>query len=556
MKSKRYNIPLLLLFCILFNVYSKRDTSSVLLKLDKIIENSHTYVLERENRIAHYKKKLQGVQPFSISEYEINSKLFDEYKPFICDSAIHYQNKNLEIAEKLQDQKKIFESKINLAYILGSIGLYKEAADLLESIDVSELPESLHIKFYETHLRVFGELAFYTQDRRKSQVYWKVFDANLYKLKEILTPEHEFYLQLKEDSARNAHNYDLAIEINDTFLSKTTLGTPEHASVAFRRSLIYQWQGDKKNQKYFLTLSAISDIQSAIKDQASLMNLAQILYEEGDIDRAYNYIRFSWNATRFYNAKLRSLQSSSILSLIDKTYQTKIEKQKTKLQYFLIITTSLLILLLFTVIVIYRQIKRISIAKMTLQRANDDLNRLNVELNALNEELKQVNQTVFSTNNALIESNKIKEVYIGKFIELCSIYINKIGDYRKKVHTTIKDGNISEAKLITQSQDIMNEEFDELYASFDRAFLQLFPDFIEKVNELLNENDKFILHKGELLHPELRIIALMRLGIVDGSKISQFLRYSLTTVYNYRTKTKNRTYLQKDEFDYRISLIR
>lgn len=556
MKSKRYNIPLLLLFCILFNVYSKRDTSSVLLKLDKIIENSHTYVLERENRIAYNKKKLQGVQPFSISEYEINSKLFDEYKPFICDSAIHYQNKNLEIAEKLQDQKKIFESKINLAYILGSIGLYKEAADLLESIDVSELPESLHIKFYETHLRVFGELAFYTQDRRKSQVYWKVFDANLYKLKEILTPEHEFYLQLKEDSARNAHNYDLAIEINDTFLSKTTLGTPEHASVAFRRSLIYQWQGDKKNQKYFLTLSAISDIQSAIKDQASLMNLAQILYEEGDIDRAYNYIRFSWNATRFYNAKLRSLQSSSILSLIDKTYQTKIEKQKTKLQYFLIITTSLLILLLFTVIVIYRQIKRISIAKMTLQRANDDLNRLNVELNALNEELKQVNQTVFSTNNALIESNKIKEVYIGKFIELCSIYINKIGDYRKKVHTTIKDGNISEAKLITQSQDIMNEEFDELYASFDRAFLQLFPDFIEKVNELLNENDKFILHKGELLHPELRIIALMRLGIVDGSKISQFLRYSLTTVYNYRTKTKNRTYLQKDEFDYRISLIR
>ena len=556
MKSKRQNVPLLLLFCILYNVYSKQDTSSVLLKLDKIIENSHTYVLERENRIAYNKKKLQGVQPFSISEYEINSKLFDEYKPFICDSAIHYQNRNLEIAEKLQDQKKIFESKINLAYILGSIGLYKEAADLLESIDKSKLPESLHIKFYETHLRVFGELAFYTQDRRKSQVYWKIFDANLFNLKEILTPEHEFYLQLKEDSARNAHNYDLAIEINETFLSKTTLGTPEHASVAFRRSLIYQWQGDKKNQKYFLTLSAISDIQSAIKDQASLMNLAQILYEEGDIDRAYNYIRFSWNATRFYNAKLRSLQSSSILSLIDKTYQTKIEKQKTKLQYFLIITTSLLILLLFTVIIIYRQIKRLSVAKMTLQRANDDLNRLNVELNALNEELKQVNQTVFSTNNALIESNKIKEVYIGKFIELCSIYINKIGDYRKKVHTTIKDGNISEAKLITQSQDIMNEEFDELYASFDRAFLQLFPDFIEKVNELLNENDKFILHKGELLHPELRIIALMRLGIVDGSKISQFLRYSLTTVYNYRTKTKNRTYLQKDEFDYRISLIR
>jgi hypothetical protein len=155
----------------------------------------------------------------------------------------------------------------------------------------------------------------------------------------------------------------------------------------------------------------------------------------------------------------------------------------------------------------------------------------------------------------LTESNKIKEVYIGRFIELCSIYINKIDDFRKKINTKIKDGKIKEAGLMTQSQDIMDEEFEELYANFDNAFLQLFPSFVEKVNELLNENDRFILKKGELLNPELRIIALMRLGINDGSKISHFLRFSLTTVYNYRTKTKNRTYLQKEEFDNKILQI-
>ena len=249
------------------------------------------------------------------------------------------------------------------------------------------------------------------------------------------------------------------------------------------------------------------------------------------------------------------MQSSPLLSLIDKTYQAKIEDQKAKLQNYLLLISSLTIFIAFALLIIYKQNRKLSSAKKDLQNANDDLNHLNSELNKLNDELTEVNQVLFSTNNALTESNKIKEVYIGRFIELCSIYINKIDDFRKKINAKIKDGNIKEASLLTQSQDIMDEEFEELYANFDNAFLQLFPNFVEKVNELLNENDRFLLKKGELLNPELRIIALMRLGISDGSKISHFLRYSLTTVYNYRTKTKNRTFLQKEEFDNKILQI-
>lgn len=562
MISTTFNIELktriffLIIFLSFSNVlFSQEDFSAVLLRLDSTIAKSNLYTQERERRIENYKKKLQNVKPFSTTEYEINSQLYKEYKPYICDSAIHYQNKNIEIAIHLNDQIKEYESKLELAYLLGSIGLYKEAVDLLEDIDRSKLSNLALIDYYNTYIRVYGELASYTQDKRKSKVYWKVFDAKLISLKATITNDNPLYLQLKEDSARNAHKFDEALKLNDILFSKTTPGTPDHALMSFRRSLIYNWQGNKEKQKYYLAISAISDIQSAIKDQASLMMLAQILYEEGDTDKAYNYIRFSWDATMFYNAKLRSLQSSSIFSLIDKTYKAKIENQKTKLQNYLILSSSLLLLLVFTLFVIYRQIKRLSIAKKTLQHANANLNHLNAELNKLNDELHTVNEVLHSTNNELSESNKIKEVYIGRFIELCSIYINKIDDFRKKVHTKIKEGNISEAKLITQSQDIMDVEFEELYLNFDNAFLQLFPDFVEKVNELLNEKDRFILKKEELLNPELRIIALMRLGISDGSKISNFLRYSLTTVYNYRTKTKNRTYLQKEEFDNKILQI-
>ncbi|MDP4238388.1 MAG: DUF6377 domain-containing protein [Bacteroidota bacterium] len=550
-------IYILILFISFSNVlFSHEDFPSLLLRLDSTIEKSNSYTQKREKRIENYKKELRKVKPFSISEYKINSLLYKEYKPYICDSAIFYQNKNIEIAIRLHDKNREDESKLEQAYLMGSIGLYKEAVDLLEGIDQSRLSNLKLIDYYNTHLRVYGELAFYTQDKRESKIYWKVFDAKLISLKAAITPENPLYLQLKEDSARNAHKFDEALKLNQISLSTTPFGTPKYALVTFRRSMIYQWQGNRDKQKYYLALSAISDIRSAIKDQASLMILAQILYEEGDIDRAYNYIRFSWNATMFYNAKLRSLQSSSILSLIDKTYQAKIEKQKTKLQYYLILTSSLLILLVFALFIIYKQIKRLSTAKRDLQLANADLNHLNAELIKLNDELTSVNQILNRTNNELSESNTIKEVYIGRFIELCSTYINKIDDFRKKVHNKIKDGKINDAKLMTQSQDIMDEEFNELYANFDNTFLQLFPDFVGKVNELLNENDRFVLKKGELLNPELRIIALMRLGISDGSKISQFMRYSLTTVYNYRTKTKNRTYLPKEEFDNKILQIR
>lgn len=548
--------PLLLFFTVWNATYAQNDLSDLLLRLDSAIEKSDIYTTEREVRIQKLKQKLHQVEPFSIAEYLLNTQIYDEYKPYICDSAIAYKNKNIEIAQHLHDINKEYDSKLSLAYLMGSIGLYKEAVDLLESIDRSKLAESLLVDFYNTYLRVYGELAYYTQDNRKARIYWNIFDVKLIELKSVITPDNPMNLQLKEDSVRNAQNYPEALKLNDLWLSKLIPGTPEYALVTFRRSMIYQGQGDRENQKIYLALSAISDIQSAIKDQASLMTLSQMLYEEGSIDRAYRYIRFSWSATTFYNAKLRSLQSSTILSLIDKTYQAKIESQKSELQKYLILISSLLLLLLFALLFIFKQNKRLSTAKMKLQLANADLNQLNGELNLLNEELTTVNHILNSTNNELTESNTIKEVYIGRFIELCSMYINKIDDFRKKVHNKLKDGNVQEAKRMTLSQDIMDEEFEELYINFDNAFLQLFPDFVEKVNELLNEKDQFILKKEEALNPELRIIALMRLGISDGSKVSQFLRYSLTTVYNYRTKTKNRTYLQKEEFDSKILQIR
>ena len=279
--------------------------------------------------------------------------------------------------------------------------------------------------------------------------------------------------------------------------------------------------GEKQN----LCLSAISDIRSAIKDHASLWMLAQLLYENGDMERAYQYMRFSWNATKFYNARLRSWQSADVLSLIDKTYQAMIEKQNDRLQQYLVLITALLVLLIGALGYIYRQMKKLAVARNHLQTANHQLNQLN-------EELQQMNACLTSTNAELSESNQIKEEYIARFIKLCSTYINRLDAYRRMVNKKVSAGQIAELLKITRSQDALDEELEELYANFDTAFLHLFPDFVKKFN------------------------ALIRLGIEDSSQIAEFLRYSVNTIYNYRAKVKNKARGSREDFEDLVRKIR
>ena len=325
--------------------------------------------------------------------------------------------------------------------------------------------------------------------------------------------------------------------------------TPQYALVTYHRSLIYKYLGDKIREKQNLCLSAISDIRSAIKDHASLWMLAQLLYENGDMERAYQYMRFSWNATKFYNARLRSWQSADVLSLIDKTYQAMIEKQNDRLQQYLVLITALLVLLIGALGYIYRQMKKLAVARNHLQTANHQLNQLN-------EELQQMNACLTSTNAELSESNQIKEEYIARFIKLCSTYINRLDAYRRMVNKKVSAGQIAELLKITRSQDALDEELEELYANFDTAFLHLFPDFVKKFNALLQDNEQIILKKDELLNTELRIFALIRLGIEDSSQIAEFLRYSVNTIYNYRAKVKNKARGSREDFEDLVRKIR
>ncbi|WP_373827447.1 DUF6377 domain-containing protein, partial [Bacteroides heparinolyticus] len=269
-------------------------------------------------------------------------------------------------------------------------------------------------------------------------------------------------------------------------------------------------------------------IRLCITDHASLWNLAQLLYEEGDIEHAYRYIRFSWDETNRYNARSRNLQTAGILSLIDLTYQAMQEKQNGRLRLYVALVCALALLLIAALAFIWRQMERLSVARSRLEQ----------------------------TNRQLLVSNRIKEEYIGRFMKLCSVYIDRLDAYRRMVKKKISAGQTEELLQMVRSREVADAGLKELYVNFDSAFLSIFPDFIEQFNELLQPGEHIVPRKGELLTTELRIFALIRLGIDDSSQIAEFLRYSVNTIYNYRAKVKNKARISRDDFETRLMQIR
>lgn len=325
-------------------------------------------------------------------------------------------------------------------------------------------------------------------------------------------------------------------------MAKISFGSPEYALASYQRAMIYRQEENREKEKYYLALSSLSDIHSAITDHASLWTLADLLLKDGDIERAYHYIRFSWDETNRFRARSRSWQSADILSLIDKNYQGTIETKNRMLVTYLALISVLLLLLISAIIYIYRQMKRLAEARNHLQETNEQLETLNSELHQMNARLQSANQD-------LSESNQIKEEYIGRFIKLCSTYIDKLDGYRRMVNKKVSSGQIAELAKITRSSKSLDAELEELYRNFDTAFLHLFPDFVAQFNALLSEDEQIVLKRDELLNTELRIFALIRLGINDSSQIAEFLRYSVNTIYNYRAKVKNKACVSRDDFE-------
>ena len=544
----------LLCFLLFFSCHSAlagESLDSLLNVLDKTIKEADTYVQIKENKLHELKKKARKTSPFSVERYNLNNDIYLEYKAYSSDSALHYLNENMLLARQLNDKERELKIQLELSYLLSSIGMYMEAADILNLIDRQTLPSSLLGYYYTCYEHVYFE-AGAAQPRYKmfASRYAKLSHAYRDSMQVTLDPSSATYLWLRETQLREAGKYDEALEFSDRRLAEASFGTPQYALVAYQRFRLFESMGKKDEHLYYLVLSAISDVRSAIKEQSSLMVLAQELNSKGDLKRAYDYINFSWEISQFYKTRLRSWMNITPLSMINGNYQDIIKQQNRELLIYITCVALLALLLVIALIYIYRQMKALSIAKKGLQEVNE-------RLFSLNEELEEVNCHLRSTNLELSESNLIKEAYIARFFKLCSVYVDRLQAYRKLVNKKLQRGQVAELLKMTHlSNDIVTVEVQELYANFDSAFLHLFPNFVESLNALLLPEEQIVLKPDELLNTELRIFALIRLGIKDSSQIAELLHYSVNTIYNYRSRVKTKARVSRDDFEDLVAKIR
>jgi len=541
-------LVILFLFAMVFRPGYAADLDSVYRALDSAIKNKLIYDARREAKIATLKNLLQKAGRDYGRAFYLNDQLSETYKAYRYDSAAIYLNRNLDLAQKHNDIYRLDQTKLKLAYTFASAGMYLEAVNLIGMINRSKLSPDLVIDYYSACNHTYGEQGHYTQDRRTNQYYSRLAQNYKDSLMSVLPHGSQLYLSFRETDAWNIKKFDEALRLNSMQMKGVKPNTPEYSIVCYFRSVDYKGKGDVKMEKYWLGLSAICDVKQAVKDQASLWTLADMLAQEGDIERSYRYIRFSWDGTRFYNAPLRNLQSSGVLSMIDHNYQLMTEKQNTRLRDYLLLISGLTFLLIIAIGYVYVQMKHLAMARNNLHVANSHL----IDLNA---RLKKTVQSLNKSNAQLLDSNKIKEVYIGRFLTLCSFYIDKLESFRNTVIKKAKGGQLSDYLSSNKMQSLKEQDLTDLFRNFDHAFLCLVPNFIEEFNKLLKPEARMVPDKDELLNTELRLFALIRLGVEDSSKIAEFLHYSVNTIYNYRAKVKNASIISRDDFEKRVKEI-
>lgn len=546
---------ILLSTIISLNVYSKSDKDSILVRLFQTLERKEEYVGIKNQRIDDLKRLLKMPDITDYQRYNLYNRIQDEYHSFQIDSATVYLEKNLVLAEHLNNIQYLYDTKLMLCFMYWQSGKFFEAVQLLNTINrkqLDTLPQSVLIGYYNAYKRLY--LYYAEAQNERDNEYHKRSSLYADSLMFISTPETQDYnLWLAEKYTKESKTHEAkAILIN--LLSNSKNEDHNRAILSSILANVYRKEGNVEQQKRYYAMSAICDIKNAVKENSSMQALALLLFREGDIDNAYRCIQSSMEDAVYCNSRFRTYEITKIFPIIDSAYQAKSLKQRSELKQYLLLVSILSLLLVFAISAIYLYTKRIAHIRKELSLTNAKLKEFNDDLQKSNEQYHNLVDELLEVNRKLSETNRVKETYLAKFIDLCSHYIEKLDHYRRTLNRFAKDGKMNELYNELRSSHYINNELSNFFTNFDETFLRLYPSFIEEFNSLFPESEKQTIKPGEILNPELRIYALIRLGINDSSQIALFLRFSITTVYTYRSKLKNKS-LFRDSFEEQVMKI-
>jgi DNA-binding CsgD family transcriptional regulator/methyl-accepting chemotaxis protein len=519
-------------------------------------------ILRYPDYVARYERKLSLLtsdyyRAEDIRErYQDSYRLYEAYKPFVNDSSIFYLKVCISLAEKMGDKSKTVMCQSLYALRCSNTGMYDESQIILKGINTVGADREALGTYYNACQHVFGELAYYTHlsDMRQYYKTKYVYYRNL--MRKTLPPTCDDVLLSKERDFLDDGNLKQSMAINNLWLSKVKRGSHRYALVALYRYLEFKARRDTVEMMQWLAESALSDVRNAVMDQGSLWEIANQLMLRGDVDRSYRYISFTSECTKKFGSRQRSWTITPFLSSIAKNYEHENEVANHKLRMMVMAISILAMMLILLLYYVNKQRKRLSDVRDQLKDKNKELSSVNGqlsdrnnELSSLNEQLSSVNGQLSTLNKRLNESNHVKEEYIGRFMSLCSQYVDKLDDYRKMVNKKMKNKELDELFRLSKSQELKDRELEELYENFDKVFLHLFPNFIDDFNSLLTPEVQIHPKQENRLTTEIRIFALIRLGIEDSGKIAEFLHYSVNTIYNYRARIKNGALGNREHFE-------
>ena len=530
-------VPVLLLIATICSA-SQQSNQALYHTLDSLIANYNQLTAEKERRVTNIKDGVRGIKLSPEQQYGLNQRLYDEYVAYKFDSAFYYIEKNVNALSASADHDRFAASAVRMAHILAVTGLFDRARRLLDKVNPDSISDQQKIAYYtqQSELNLYrSEMAQFTNyfyDYIKRAQYYRQL------VMQIAPKDSYDYVFNRATYICEAGDTEEAIRILEAYLNKTEQGTRIYSIITSTLAFFYQKKGVPEKQEYYLLLSAISDERSAIRENNSLRSLSELLMDRGNYDDAYRYLLQAISEAKFYGSRIRLMQVGRMAPQILQLY----DAERTRTQQ----RTSLLLMVISFISII---LAGIIVYTLILYRKKHAAGLKIIEMNKM---LASHSEEIESVNTQMKEANRIKEEYIGRFLELSSQLISDSEQRLKQLNRLARERKLEELYAELKTMEPVNKGIRKFHSHFDTAFLNIYPNFISEVNNLLNPECRFDVEQDgtpvKHLSTELRVLALIRLDITDNQEIADILRSSITTIYTYRSKIKARA-INKESFE-------
>lgn len=501
-------------------------------RLDDAIKRRDYFLEMKENRVDSMRSLLTS-DIDKETRLTLYNRLFQEYLAFNFDSAMVYVDRAAAIVGPADGYDAQTQINIHRALSLATSGHFSHAINILKGIDSKKISDKMKEEYFSACVWAYGVWAEYSDKRTiapefngKSIVYLD----SLIAVTDNSRPEYTYRLAEKH---LRALNYADAEKEYIATMGRIPVNSRLYAQTAYALAMTYKGLGNKENYKEWLINAAIADQTIPLKENLALQQLALYLKEEeGDLERANTYLKLALEDAIFYNNRLRMLEVAEKIPDITSVYQDTIKQQNRRLRSFLAIIGALTVILCGICVYIHRQRRIISRSKDISIELNNRLKQLNLQLSL---------------------TNKSREQYVSLFMDLCAAYIEKLNRFPMILKLKVKQ--LSDVNSVADRYVRPTEtETREMFQNFDTAFLRLYPDYIAEFNALMQPDKHIYPKKGELLNTDLRIYALVRMGITDSNKIATLLFLSPQTIFNHRTQVRNRA-VNRETFEQEVGRI-